>query len=89
MDAVQPLAGPAARAGLGAEAVREADILDGQLRLVEHLVGVHAAQGDLGRADQAQVRILDGVDLGLGPARREADAFQDLVAGQVRRDDRA
>ena len=50
VDPVQPPAGPARRAGLGAEAVRQPDVLDGQLALVQHLVGVHAAQGDLGGA---------------------------------------
>ena len=53
----------ARRAGLGAEAVRQADVLQRQLRLVEDLVAVHAAQRDLGRADQAQVGVLDRVDL--------------------------
>ena len=88
VDAVKPAAGPAGGAGLGAEAVRQPDVLDRQLALVEDLVGVHAAQGDLGGADQAQVGVLDRVDLRLGPSGREADPFQDTVAGQVGRDDR-
>ena len=67
VDAVEPPAGPARRAGLGAEAVREADVLDRQLGLVEDLVGVHPAEGDLGGADQAEVGVLDRVDLGLRP----------------------
>ena len=43
--------------GLGAEAVRQADVLLRQLRLVEDLVAVHAAERDLGRGDQAQVGV--------------------------------
>ena len=70
VDAVEPAAGPARGAGLGAEAVRQPDVLDRQRGLVEDLVGVHPAQGDLGGADQAQVGVLDRVDLRL--ARRAA-----------------
>ena len=78
-------------AGLGAEAVRQADVFARQVRLVEDLVAVHAAERDLGRGDQAQVAVGDAVDLPrlrVRVARHEADAFQHVDAGQVRRDDR-
>ena len=84
VDAVQPLARPARRAGLGAEAVREADVLQGQVGLVEDLVGVHPAQRDLGGADQAEVGVLDRVDLRLRPPGREADPFEDASCGPGR-----
>ena len=48
---------------------------------------MHSAQGDLGRADQAEVGVLDRIDLRLDPARREPDPLQDTIAGQVGRDD--
>ena len=87
VDAIEPPAGAAGGAGLGPEAMRQADVADRQRRLVEDLVGEHPSERDLGRADQAEVGILDGIDLGLGPARREPDPLEDLVAGQVGRDD--
>ena len=87
VHAVEPPAGPAGGAGLGAEAVRQADVLDRQAGLVEDLVGVHPAQRDLGGADQAEVGVLDRIDLRLVPARREPDPLQDLIAGQVGSDD--
>ena len=48
---------------------------------------MHPAQGDLGGADQAEVGVLDRIDLRLVPARREPDPLQDTIAGQVGRDD--
>ena len=63
------------------------DVLDRQVRLVQDLVGEHSAQGDLGGADQAEVGVLDRIDLRLDPARREPDPLQDTIAGQVGRDD--
>jgi len=71
--------------GLGAEAMAHAAELDGQLLGVEDLPGQHPAQRDLGRGHQAQIGPLDAVDLGLRAARKEADAFEDFVAGQVGR----
>ena len=59
MDAVQAAGVAAGSAGLGAEAVRQADVLHRQLQLVEDLVAVHAAERDLGRGDQAQVGVGD------------------------------
>ena len=88
MDAVKPARVPPGRAGLGAEAVRQADVLDRQLQFVEDLVAVHAAERDLGRGDEAQVGVRQAVDLRLRAARHEADAFEHLDAGHVRRDDR-
>ena len=65
VDAVQAARVAARRPGLGAEAVRQADVLERQSRLVEDLVAVHAAERDLGRGDQAQVGVGDAVDLRL------------------------
>ncbi len=84
VDAVKPAAGPAGGAGLGPEAMRQPDVLDGQVRLVEDLVGVHSAQRDLGGADQAEVGVLDRVDLRFDPARREPDPLQDTDYGPGR-----
>ena len=61
--------------------------MSGQSGLVEDLVGVHPAQGDLGGADQAEVGVLDRVDLRLLPAGVEADPLQDADPGQVGGDD--
>ena len=63
VHAVQPARVAAGGAGLGAEAVRQADVLERQFGLVEDLVAVHAAERDLGRGDQAQVGVRDAVDL--------------------------
>ena len=52
------------------------------------IAGVQAAERDLGRGDEIQIEVLDAVDLRLRPARDEADACQDLAAGQVGRDRR-
>jgi len=41
---------------------------------------VVAAEGDLGGTDETELRSLEAVDLGLGTARGEADALEDLVA---------
>ena len=55
VHAVQAARRAARGAGLGAEAVADAAQLDRQLLGVEDLVGVHAAERDLGRRHQAQV----------------------------------
>ena len=65
VDAIQAARVAARCAGLGAEAVRQADVLQRQFEFVEDLVAVHAAQRDLGRGDQAQVGVGEGVDLPL------------------------
>ena len=65
VHAVEALALAAVRAGLGAEAVREAGVLHRQRLLVEDLVREEPAERDLGRADQAQVGVRDRVDLRL------------------------
>ena len=83
----KPAAGPARGARLGAEAVRQPDVPDGQLAFVEQLVGEHAAQRDLGGADQAEVAVLDRVDLRLDPSGGEPDAFQNTVTGKIGSDD--
>ena len=84
VNAIQPAAGPAGGAGLGAEAMRQPDVLDRQVRLVEDLVGEHSAQRDLGGADQAEVGVFDRIDLRLVPARREPDPLQDTDYGPGR-----
>ena len=89
VDAVQPAGGPAVGPGLGAEAMADAAELDRQRLGVERLPGQQAAQGDLGRGDQAQVAVLDAVDLRLRPAGNVAGALQDVVPGQVGRGHRA
>ena len=48
---------------------------------------MHPAQRDLGGADQAEVAVLDRIDLRFVPARREPDPLQDTITGQVGRDD--
>ena len=48
---------------------------------------MHAPQGDLGGADQAEVGVLDRVDLRLHAAGRESDALQDGITCQVGCDD--
>ena len=63
MHAVQPLARRAGRAGLCPEAPPVRGHLDWQALLRQNLVEEHAAEGDLGRARQAQVRVLHAVDL--------------------------
>ncbi len=84
MHAVEALALAPVGAGLGAEAVRDPRELLGKLGLVEDLVGVEAAEGDLGGSDQAEVRVGDRVDLGLGPSWIEADSGEDFRFGEVR-----
>ena len=88
MHAIQPAGRPAVGAGLGAEAMADAAVLERQSLFFQDLVGQHAAQRDLGRGHQAQVAVGDAVDLRLRAARHEADALQDFVAGQVGRDRR-
>ena len=58
------LARPAAPASVRKQCDRPT-YLSGSSRRVQDLIGVHPAQGDLGRADQAQVGVLDRVDLRL------------------------
>ena len=87
VHAVEPAAGPSGGPGFGAETVREAHVLDRQVRLGQDIVGVHPAQGDLGGADQAEVAVLDRIDLRLFAARREPDPLQDIITRQVGRDD--
>ena len=53
---------PAAPASVRKQCDRPTYLLR-QLGLVEDLVAVHAAQRDLGGGDQAQVGVVDGVDL--------------------------
>ena len=87
MDPVQTTAGPAGCARLGAEAMRQTDVPDRQLALVQQLIRVHPPQGDLGGAHQAEIGVLDRVDLGLDASGRESDPLQDLITGQVGGDD--
>ena len=77
------LARPAAPASVRKQCDRPT-YFSGSCGLVEDLVGVHPAQGDLGGADQAEVGVLDRVDLRLGAPGREADAFQDRRCGPGR-----
>ena len=87
MNAIEPAAGPAGGAGLGPEAMRQPHILDRQGGLIQDLVGKHSAQSDLGGADQAELGVLDRIDLRFHPARREPDPLQNIVTGQIGRDD--
>ena len=87
VNAVEAAAGPAGGPGLGPEAMRQTHVLDRQVGLVQDLVRVHSAQGDLGGADQAEVGILDRIDLRFDPARREPDPLQDMITCQIGRDD--
>ena len=84
VDAVQPAGGPAVGAGLGAETMADAAELQRQRFGVEDLAGQHAAQRDLGRGHQAQVAVLDAVDLRLRPAGNEADALRECRCGPGR-----
>ena len=88
VHAIKAAAGPAGGPRFGAETVREPDVLERQVGLGEDIVGVHPAQRDLGGADQAQVAVLDRIDLRLLAAGGEPDALQDIITGQVGRDDR-
>lgn len=54
---------PTCRARLGAEAVAKGGHADGQLRLAENLIHVHAAQGNLSGAGQAGGGVGQGVNL--------------------------
>ena len=67
--------------------MRQPDVFHGQVGLVEDLVREHAAQSDLGGADQAQVGVFDRINLRFITARREPDPLQDIITGQVGRDD--
>ena len=49
---------------------------------------MHAAQRDFGRSDQAQIAVLDAVDLRFRAAGNEADALQYVYARQIRGDHR-
>ncbi len=60
----------------------------GSSSLLEDRVGVHAAERDLGGADQAELVAGDGVDLALFAARAEAERFDHVGARQIGRHDR-
>ena len=51
---------------------------------IDHFARKHTAQRDLGRRDEAQVRVLDRVDLRLVPARIEAGPLEDRLLRKVR-----
>src|SRR5262249_34527855 len=68
-------------AGLRAEAMRQADILQRKLELVQDLITQHAAEGDLRGGDQAEVCVFQAVDLRLGPPRNETDPFEHVHTG--------
>ena len=80
-DAARVLAGGA---GLAAEARGEADVAQRQLRLLQDRAGVQRCQRHLGRADQEQVVLLDGVGL-LARLREHAGALHRRLAHQHRR----
>ena len=88
MHAVEALALASGGSRLRTEAVGDAGELERQLLFLEDRIRVHAAQGDLGGADQTEVVIRHGVDLGLFAARAEAQPLDDRGAGEVRGDDR-
>ena len=73
------------RATFGAEAVREATQAQRQHRFVEDLALVYAAERDLRRADEHEVRVCERVDVRLGATRVEAEPRRDLAARDVRR----
>ena len=88
MHAIQPAGRPAVGAGFGAVAMADAAVFERQAVFFQHLVGQQAAERDLGRGHEAQVAVGDAIDLRFRAARREADALQNFVAGQIGRDRR-
>ena len=71
--------------GFRAKTVRDAGPFERQRFDRQNLVLEHAPQRDLGRRDQRQVGVLDGVNLRLRPARQKADPLQDFIPSEVRR----
>ena len=88
VDAVDAARGPAVGSRLGAVAMANAGQPQRQLVFFQDLLGEQAAQRDFGRGHQAQIAVLDAVNLRLWPAWQKADAGEDFVAGQVGRDHR-
>ena len=85
VHAVEPAALASGRARLGAEAVRDAGEAERKRSLLEDLVGVQAAQRDLGRSDQVEIHPRNRIDLRLGAARAEGEAVDDGLARQIGR----
>ena len=71
MHAVQALGELTGGARLAAEAVGDAHQPERQVGLVQHLAGVVAAQGDLGRAYEAEVLFRERVDVALAVGRAD------------------
>src|SRR5918998_192597 len=88
VDAVEAAAGAAVGAGLRAEAVGEPGEAYGEFLVLYYLVGKGACERYLGGGDQREVRVLDGVDLGLGASWDEACSDEMFVARQIRGDGR-
>mmetsp|Transcript_27852 Transcript_27852/g.52987 ORF Transcript_27852/g.52987 Transcript_27852/m.52987 type:complete len:313 (-) Transcript_27852:280-1218(-) len=85
MHSVETLGSRSSGPCFGTETVAEGNHLDGQVLLFHHLVHVHASQGNLGSASEAQVHALHTVHLGVGHARLEATLLQNARAHQVGR----
>ena len=77
MNPVEALALAPMGAGLGSETMGDAGHAHGQVGLVEDTVDPQAAQGDLCGTHQAEVVILDGVDIGFLAAGIETKPGQD------------
>ena len=60
--------------------------LDRQIRIHQRLAAVQTTQGDFSRSDQRDIHALDAVNLSLGATRHKADAFQNRIPSQIRRD---
>src|SRR5207245_785433 len=88
MDSVQTARVSARSAGFSSKTVRQPDVLNRQLQLVQNLVLVHATQGDFRSRDQAQVGVFQAIDLRLRSARDEADPLQHFIPCNIRGDDR-
>ena len=85
MHAVDPLRRLAVSTRLGAEAVRDAGVLQRQLFDVEDVILQHAAERDLGRRDEAEVGPCDRINLRLRAARLVAGSLQHVHASEVGR----
>ena len=80
VDPVEAAAGAAVGARLRAKAVGEACVAQGEVSLLDYLVYMLACERDLCGRDQREVRVFDGVDLGLRTPRDEAGTDEHLVA---------
>src|SRR5215211_993476 len=84
VDPVEAAAGATVGASLRAEAVGETGVAQGKVSLLDYLVCVLACQSYLCGRYQREVRVFDGVDLGLRPARDETRPDQHPIPRQIR-----